>query len=166
MKTFTMTTIALAFLWAKSGCKAADAPEPSLSALGAKAFSGDEISRSEIDTRAIESSIGSLVGTSLEMLRNGKMHQKNVAARLLGVLRERTAISLLIEHITLQETWMAGSYAKGQENVEDFPAYMALKNIGGREVATAVQKARQEKAQGTKERKLLDLLTVELTASE
>jgi hypothetical protein len=131
--------------------------------LANKAFTEKNVMSSLVATADIAAAMRSLADVSLDRLKSGDESQKKVAARVLGILRERRAIPLLVQNIGLVELWRSGSSNKGGVNVEeDYPACAALKNIGGLEVIAAVSKFRESKASDDPEVKVIDALLAQL----
>lgn len=131
--------------------------------FASKAFDQKQVLHSRNATEKIEESIKALADASLEKLKSGSATQKKVAARILGILRERRAIDLLVENIGLVENWREGASAKAGLNLaDDYPACAALKNIGGAEVVAAVRKFRESKTLDNKTLNVVEVLLSEL----
>jgi len=158
------TTIIILLQWSMIVCAGAgEMPDASLVDLANKAFAEKEVLRSSIPTSRIEASIKALADTSLEKLKSGNVDQKKVAARILGILRERRAIPLLIDNIGLEEMAIISSGPKYWLNVAtDYPACAALKNIGGPEVVAAVRKLVESNTLDNRTRKVAAALLQEL----
>ncbi len=96
-------------------------------------------------------------------LTSGKDQDRRVvAARILGLLKDKASIELLLNNLTMTQRWTVSGGTKDNGLVATHPALGALLEIGGTEVLHKARRMRERDGDKAANALLLDYLLKEL----